>query len=117
MIKRTNHERIYIGSTPCEEDCAQVGSDDYYERAKRECRAFINQLWRVINKEKGVTRETAPDSFALVVKSENHDYGSYYEVAARYNDNDEKAGDLAFWCENNAPTNWDEEAKKELGIL
>lgn len=108
---------VYIGSTPCEEDCAQVGSDNYFERARKECNVFIRQLWRHIEKEKGVTRETAPDSFALVVKSEPHDFGSYYEVAARYNDNDEKAGDLAFWCENNAPTNWDEEAKKELGIL
>ena len=107
----------YIGSTPCEEDCAQVGSDDYFTNAQKECRAFVNQLWRVLEKEKGASPENKPESFNLVVKGESHDYGTYYEVAARYNDDDEAAGDLAYWLENNAPMTWDEEAKRELGIL
>lgn len=108
---------VYIGSTPCEEECAQVGSDNYQERARKECRAFINQLWRVIEASKGFTKETAPESFALVTKGEPHDFGTYHEVAARYNDDNEAAGDLAYWLENNAPMTWDEEAKRELGIL
>jgi hypothetical protein len=66
---------------------------------------------------KNITRETAPESFALIVKGSPHDYGTYYEVAARYNDNDEVACDLAYEVEEISPLHWDEEALKELGLV
>jgi hypothetical protein len=44
---------IDIGSSPPDESCVQVGSDDYVRRARRECRAYINQLRRVFGSEPG----------------------------------------------------------------
>ena len=37
-------ENLNIGSTPNEEECAQVGSADYYARAIKECRAYMAQI-------------------------------------------------------------------------
>lgn len=107
-------EYLEIGATPCEENCAQVGSPDYTERARKECKAYINQLWRFIKKEKGLDPDAAPTSFNLVVRSQPHDFGSYYEVAARYDDINADAADLAYFLESEGPTTWDDEAKKEL---
>jgi len=41
-------ETIYIGSSPPEEDCAQVGEEGYHAQSRRECRAYINQLYRFL---------------------------------------------------------------------
>ena len=35
---------IEIGSTPHDEDCAQVGSENYAKRAKYECEMFAKQI-------------------------------------------------------------------------
>lgn len=109
-------EHIYIGPVPCEEACAQVGDPNYYEKAKPECKAFIRQLWRTIEKEKGLTSDSAPDSFCLTIKSEQHDFGLYHEVVAKFDENDETAMELAYWVESNTPMNWDAQAKRELGL-
>lgn len=42
---------IDVGSAPWNEECAQLGSDDYHDRAKRECRAYLNQLRRMFGEE------------------------------------------------------------------
>jgi len=103
-----------IGATPCEENCAQVGSDDYTSKARKECNAYVNQLWRWLKSEKGITKDNAPESFNIVVRSNPHDFGSYLEVACRFDDSDEEAMELAFSIEENGPTHWDMQAKKEL---
>ena len=99
---------IAIGSSPVDEDCAQVGSTeyDYYERAKRECTAFIHQLRRQFGEE--------PPSARLSVKSFSHDFGTYYEVVCYYDDEDEESMDYAFKLEAETPNEWDEKAKLEL---
>ena len=104
------NEYIEIGSTPCDEECAQVGADDYSVRAKKECRAYINQLTRMIT----AAGKEIPDGFRLVVKGNAHDFGTYHEVACKFSDDNEAACELAYWVESNAPTNWDEQAKLEL---
>ena len=106
---------IEIGSSPPDEACAQVGSEDYYERAQRECKAYINQLWRHLKSQKDISRDNAPASFRLAIKSNSHDFGTYYEVVAKFDDKNEDAMNLAFFLEGNSPANWDDEAKKELG--
>ncbi len=108
---------IFLGSSPCDEKCAQVGEYNYHEQARKECRAYINQLWRELDKQ-GVPKEHSPEGFDLVIKSESHDFGTYYEVAAKYDDYEEEeaACQLAFQIECNLPLNWDDGAKKELGI-
>ena len=108
---------IEIGSSPASESCAQVGGDNYYERAQKECRAFINQLWRFLSETKEINPANQPEKFKLRVKSNPHDFGTYYEVAAYFDDEDDKSMDLAFYLEGNAPTSWDKEARAELGLI
>lgn len=95
-----------IGATPAEEECAQVGTPGYYERALKECRVFINQIRRVVGPE--------PDGARLGTKVFDHDFGSYREVVCYYDDNNEEAVNYAFQCEGSGPLTWDEQAKEEL---
>ena len=97
---------VDIGSTPAEEDCAQVGTDDYAVRARRECGVFIHQLRRQFGKEPGTAR--------LVIGRNPHDAGCYYEVRCTFEDSDEVGSAYAYKCESDAWTTWDERAKGEL---
>jgi hypothetical protein len=45
-----------------------------------------------------------------------HDFGTYGEVVCEFNDSDEEGGDYAANIENGCDE-WDEEAKKELGLI
>ena len=91
---------VNIGSTPPAEDCSQVGSDNYYEEAKEECKRYIELL----RKKMGVE----PFGARLVIKSFPHDFGSYYEVVCYYEDSQPESVDYAFKCENETPETWDE---------
>lgn len=98
---------VYIGSTPSDESCQQVGMPSYDAAiARRECRAFINQLRRVFGEE--------PDGAELRVKVERHDFGSYPEVVCYYDDENAEATEYAYKCEGDCPTNWDLPAIVEL---
>ena len=90
---------VDIGSSPSDEDCAQVGSPDYYTRAKAECARFIELIRKTVGEE--------PPGAHLAVKSNPHDFGTYYEVVCYYQDTDEEAQKYAFRCENDAPAKWD----------
>ena len=107
-------EIVYLGSSPPEEQCAQVGTEDYQAQSRKECRAYINQLYRFLVAN-GHAKENLPEGFALITKTEPHDYGSYIEVVAKFNDEDESSWNLALLLEGSGPAFWDEEAKKELG--
>ncbi len=109
---------IYLGATPSEEDCAQVGTEGYAERARFECKVFINQIWRWLGK-KGLNKDNVPESFGIFMKSQSHDFGTYYEVVIKFDDNDEAACDLAFDVEDNFEEDYfhienDKVFKKEL---
>ena len=78
---------LNIGSAPWAENCAQVGTEDYQQRSRRECEAFRNQLRRVVGPE--------PAGAALVIKSFPHDFGSYLEVCCHYSDQNETPQDYA----------------------
>ena len=97
---------LSIGSTPAEEDCAQVGSADYGTRARRECTAFVNQLRRQFGPE--------PEGCELRVKGSAHDHGTYYEVWCFYDSDTPEGLAYALKCEGSAATEWDDEARKEL---
>jgi hypothetical protein len=100
-------EYFILGPTPSDEDCAQVGDDDFRNRATNEMNAYVNQLNRMFPNavEKGI-------SFSK--KWFSHDFGTYGEVVAYYNDD----SDYSFLLdvEMNLPYTWDEEALKELGV-
>ncbi len=89
---------ISIGSTPCEEDCARVGSPDYHERSRDECRRFIELIRQKLGQE--------PDGARLAVKSFPHDFGTYHEVVCHYDDAYPESQRYAFRCESEAPTTW-----------
>jgi hypothetical protein len=100
---------LTIGSSPAEENCAQVGKDGYSEQSQKECRAFVNQLTRQFG--------TPPEGARFAVKSFPHDFGSYKEVCVVYNDNIEEAIEFAYKVERESPAQWDDEARKELGLV
>lgn len=90
---------LELGPSPCDEDCAQVGDDNYEQKARAECQSFISLLRKTFGNE--------PEGAKLIIKSNPHDYGRYYEVAVKFDDNFPKSIDYAFNVENNAPTNWE----------
>jgi hypothetical protein len=97
-------------TTPPEEDCAQVGSRqyDYYDRARREARAYIAMLRRIFGEE--------PDGARLSTKSHPHDFGTYLTVVCYFDPDDRAAAEYASRCEDEGPTEWDELARQELGL-
>lgn len=111
----TMMETMELGPTPCEESCAQVGSADYSERGPIECQVYRRQLVRLYKAEHG--GNDLPAGCTLKTSTHFHDFGSYHEVAARYNIEDETATEAAFWLEANLPAHWDDEANMELQEL
>lgn len=96
---------IELGSTPCDEQCAQVGCEDYAEKSVEEIKRYIKQLNELLVSKFG-------EMSGLVYiskKSFNHDFGSYSEAVVYYNENDEEAVEMAFWLEENLPANWSED--------
>lgn len=99
-------EWLDIGSSPPGESCAQVGSDQYAARARRECGAYIHQLRRALGPE--------PEGARLGIRSNPHDFGTYYSVVCYYDPLNEKAIEYALNCERNGPEEWDDDARREL---
>ena len=99
---------VNIGAVPNGEDCVQVGDENYTEKSRKECRAYINQLRRVYGEE--------PFGARLKIKSFRHDFGSYMEVVCEFHEEQKEAIDYAFNCENGVEY-WDEEARKELQLI
>ena len=102
------NDYLTISSVPLDENCAQVGDDNYEKQSRKESRAFVNQLLRVFGEP--------PMGAYIVPKSFPHDFGSYVEVCVVYDTENEVAEDFAFSVENAIPSEWDNEARKELGI-
>jgi hypothetical protein len=106
---RENHVDLG-GTTPPDEDCAQVGSRqyDYLDRARREARAYIALLRRTFGDE--------PDGARLGIKSHPHDFGAYLTVVCYFDSDHPAAADYAFRCEGRGPEEWDEQARRELHL-
>jgi len=95
-----------IGSSPYDEDCAQVGTPDYYERTKIELNALKNQMLRVLGEPPALT--------SLSIKAFPHDFGTYHELVCNYDDDDDASTEYAFRCEAELPAKWDDEALAEM---
>lgn len=100
---------LSIGSSPAEESCAQVGSDGYYAKAQKECKAYLHQLKRQFGEP--------PPGCTFKIKGNAHDFGTYYEVNVVFNENDEEATEFAYKVEAESPGQWDDEAKRELEAI
>lgn len=69
-------DSLYVGESPWEETCAQVGSDMYLVNARKECQRFIDQIRRHYGDE--------PVGARLYTKSSPHDFGSYLSVECEF---------------------------------
>lgn len=93
---------LNLGPTPCSEDCVQVGTDNYPEKSREECRRYMNLL---VQKFPG-----KPEGAEFKIKSFSHDFGTYREVCICYDDNNPEAMAYAFHVENNMPEMWIDDA-------
>lgn len=104
---------FYYGATPCCVEPTQIGDPEYPRRGRAECSIYRDQLERMIASKFGA----CPPGFRLLVKREQHDFGSYYEVQGRCHDDDLEASDIGFWLDGNTPEEWDEIALDEFEQL
>ena len=101
---------LNLGSTPSNEDCTQVGSPDYQNRADKELDAYKAQLERMFpgletHKHMKFKKMWFP-----------HDFGSYGEIVITFDVDNELEAATAIEIEWNTPTNWDQEAIEELNL-
>ena len=111
-------KQYYFGPCPADETCAQVGDEDYRERALAEAHAYVNQIYRFLERE-GHPKKDLPEGFKVKLSEEPHDLGSYIEVVCTFAYNNPRAQechDLALLIDYSCPSEWDEEAKIELGV-
>lgn len=100
------HDSLNLSPTPVGEECAQVGSEDYRKNALLECQAFTDQIRRQFGPE--------PAGAKLKVKSNAHDFGTYYDVNVEFDSNNDEAAEFAYLVEGGIPEYWDSEAKEFL---
>lgn len=101
---------LNLGSTPFDEDCAQLGSPDFENRANKELNAYKAQLERMFPEIQ------MHKSVRFKKKWFEHDFGLYGEIVVVYDSDSELECDTAIKIEHNTPKNWDEEAIKELNL-
>lgn len=92
---------LELGPTPAEEPCQAVGMPSYHaEKAMDECKRYIDAL--------RITLGPEPPNGRYSVRSNPHDFGTYYEVAIHYKDDDEESASYAFRAESEGPAEWPE---------
>lgn len=106
--------RMSLGSAPWGVMPAQLGTDGYVERARRELEAYMAQLQR----HYAAAHKGAQPPCRLAIAENPHDFDqnimTYYEVDALYSD--ERSRRAAFWLEKHMPEDWDHEAAAVLGL-
>ena len=100
-------DSLYIGESPYGAECAQLGTDGYAVRARRECQAFIEQIRRHYGSE--------PAGGRLFVKANPHDFGTYYSVEVEFSTPDSETYAFAIEGDDKGVLEeWDEEATRDL---
>ena len=69
-------DSLYLGESPYDESCAQLGSDMYWSNATKECKRFIEQIRRHYGPE--------PEGARLYIKQNPHDFGTYLSVECMF---------------------------------
>ena len=95
------YDEMGIGPAPCDEKCAQVGEENYHERAREESRRFIELIRKKLGPE--------PPGARLTITSNPHDFGTYLDVVCRFQEGDEEALAYALLCESEAPRTWQDD--------
>lgn len=97
---------IYLSATtPGDESCAQVGSNDYMKNSKMEAHAYIRQLIRTFGENPEGTR------FTLAYCP--HDFGTYIDIKLFYDDENQDHLDYMNLVERGCEK-WDNTALSEL---
>ena len=99
---------LEIGPTPAEEDCEQLGPNYDPEKARAECKRFIAAIRATVGPE--------PEGARLVIRPNSHDFGTYYEVAVRFDSDSEQAEDYAYRVETGAPSRWIESPQDSFNL-
>jgi hypothetical protein len=99
-IKTAFKDQVELGPTPPEEDCVQVGEENYRRKAIEECRRYIDLIRKKMGSE--------PEGARLKITSNPHDFGTYHEVACEFDEQFPKSVDYAFACESSGPQTWDD---------
>jgi hypothetical protein len=89
---------IYVGSTPPEEECAQLGTEGYLQKSGDEMARYIALIRDVCGPE--------PEGARLEKKGSSHDFGIYYEVVCWYDTDKPKSQDYAYHVESRGPRTW-----------
>ena len=103
-----------LGSSPFSEDCAQVGSPEYYELSKIELREFKRMMMIACPPPEDCKESLLGCIAYYAVKSFPHDFGTYHELCAIFNDDSDIAQEWAIDSENKTPEFWDTEAKEAI---
>ncbi len=91
---------IYLGQTPPEEECVQLGEPGYHERARKNCEAYAELVRHKFGPE--------PEGARLRVLSQSHDFGSYLELVAEFEVGDAEAERYALACDWMGPADWND---------
>lgn len=102
------YDTLYLSTVPIEEPCLQVGKADY-SQMRLEAMAYAEGLRKFFGLDN--LNETQHLDLAIIIRQENHDFGSYPSVQVRYDEDDEASVEKAFHIEANEPSTWE-----ELGI-
>lgn len=106
----TMQDYLEIDTTPSEENCTQVGAPDYYTQARREARAYIDQIFR---------HYPAPTCGDISIKRNQHDFGEYFSIKIIFDDADEESCTWAYDIEGDSLgvlQTWDAEASAALSL-
>jgi hypothetical protein len=82
---------LTIGPVPSNECCAQLGAENYTQQALMECGRFADQIRR---------HYPEPDGGYIAVKRFDHEFGSYYECVAVFDDIEWEATEWAYRVES-----------------
>jgi hypothetical protein len=89
---------VEIGAAPPDEVPMQLGPNYEPELAIEECRRYIRLLRQVFGPE--------PEGATLIIRTHNHDFGIYHEVACRFSPQHPNSLLYALACEANGPLTW-----------
>jgi hypothetical protein len=95
---------IELGCTPCEEDCLQVGTNEF-GHIRKQVMIWERQLQRVF-----------PESVCNIgIRTFPHEFGDYCEAVVYFMDDYEEAH--GWDIESSLPEHWDDEAREENEML
>lgn len=95
---------LYLGKSPADEPCAQLGQPNFYEQSCAELEALRNQL----------KRQFPHATCSIRLSCQDYDFGEYQTLVAVFNPQNEQEVNHAYEMEKNFPKNWDELALEEL---